>query len=137
MAWRVQPVKLLLILLAALLLVTGPADARKRGHHHRTHRVVYIDPTPRRDRDAAIVLDAATGNVLYERYADETRYPASLTKMMTLYLLFEGLQKGTVSLSTAMTASAYAVDQDPTKLGLSAGDTLSVCLLYTSPSPRD
>ena len=126
MAWRVQPVKLLLILLAALVLVTGPADARKRGHHHRAHRVVYIDPTPRRDRDAAIVLDAATGNVLYERYADETRYPASLTKMMTLYLLFEGLQKGTVSLSTAMTASAYAVDQDPTKLGLSAGDTLSV-----------
>jgi D-alanyl-D-alanine carboxypeptidase len=126
MAWRVQPVKLLLILLAALLLVTGPADARKRGHHHRAHRVVYIDPTPRRDRDAAIVLDAATGNVLYERYADETRYPASLTKMMTLYLLFEGLQKGTVSFSTAMTASAYAVDQDPTKLGLSAGDTLSV-----------
>ena len=125
MAWRVQPVKFLLILLAAFVLVTGAADARKRGRHHRVHRVVYIDPTPRRDRDAAIVLDA-TGNVLYERYADEPRYPASLTKMMTLYLLFEALQKGTVSLSTTMTASAYAADQDPTKLGLGAGDALSV-----------
>ncbi len=128
MAWRVQPVKLLLILLAAVIAMTGPAEARKKhgGRHHRSHRVVYIDPTPRRDRDAAIVLDAVTGNVLYERYADESRYPASLTKMMTLYMLFEALQKGTVSLSTTMTASAYAADQDPTKLGLDAGDALSV-----------
>ncbi|MBI1210825.1 MAG: hypothetical protein GC190_05135 [Alphaproteobacteria bacterium] len=131
MAWRVQPVKLLLILVAALIAITEPADARKKHHrhhhrHHRHHRVVYIDPTPRRDRDAAIVLDASTGSVLYERYADEQRFPASLTKMMTLYMLFEALQKGQVSLSTQMTVSAYASDQDPTKLGLDAGDTLSV-----------
>ena len=129
MAWRVQPMKLLLILLATLLLATGTAEARKKhgGHHHRrVHRVVYIDPTPRRDRDAAIVLDASTGNVLYERYPDEQRFPASLTKMMTLYMLFEALQKGNVSLSTTMTATAYAADQDPTKLGLEAGDTLSI-----------
>jgi D-alanyl-D-alanine carboxypeptidase len=127
MAWRVQPVKLLLILMAALIAMTAPAEARKKhgGRHHR-HRVVYIDPTPRRDRDAAIVIDASNGNVLYERYADEQRFPASLTKMMTLYMLFEALQKGQVSLSTTMTASAYAADQDPTKLGLDAGDALSV-----------
>src|SRR5262245_18359283 len=112
MAWRVQPVKMLLVLLAvvvAFAAVIEPAEARKKKRgKHRAHRVVYIDPTPRRDRDAAIVIDAATGNVLYERYADESRYPASLTKMMTLYLLFEALQKGHVSLSTSMTASAYA-----------------------------
>lgn len=126
MAWRVKPVKLLLVLMAALIAVTAPAEARKKHGRHRAHRVVYIDPTPRRDRDAAIVIDAATGNVLYERYADEQRFPASLTKMMTLYMLFEALQKGQVSLATTMTASAYASDQDPTKLGLDAGDTLSV-----------
>src|SRR4029079_906394 len=102
MHWRVQPVKLLLILLAVLVFTTDIAEARKRhgGHHRRHHRVVYIDPTPRRDRDAAIVIDASTGNVLYERYADEQRFPASLTKMMTLYMLFEALQKGNASLST-------------------------------------
>src|SRR5689334_720366 len=128
MAWRVQPVKLLLILIAAMVAIAEPAEARKKrgGKHHHRHRVVYIDPTPRRDRDAAIVIDASNGNVLYERYADEQRFPASLTKMMTLYMLFEALQKGQVSLSTTMTASAYASDQDPTKLGLDAGDALSV-----------
>ena len=131
MAWRVQPVKVFLVLLAvviALAAVIEPAEARKKKKRgkHRAHRVVYIDPTPRRDRDAAIVIDASTGNVLYERYADESRYPASLTKMMTLYLLFEAVQKGQISLSTSMTASAYAADQDPTKLGLDAGDALRV-----------
>ena len=127
MAWRVQPVKLLLILLAALIAITEPAEARKKhGGKRHAHRVVFIDPTPRRDRDAAIVIDASNGNVLYERYADEQRFPASLTKMMTLYMLFDALQKGQVSLSTSMTASAYASDQDPTKLGLDAGDALTI-----------
>jgi D-alanyl-D-alanine carboxypeptidase len=131
MAWRVQPVKIFLVLLAiviAVVMAVDPAEARKKKKrkHHRAHRVVYIDPTPRRDRDAAIVIDAATGNVLFERYANEPRYPASLTKVMTLYLLFDALKKGSVSLSTTMTASAYAADQDPTKLGLEAGDDLTV-----------
>ena len=62
------------------------------------------------------------GVMLYERMSTEMRYPASLTKMMTLYLLFEALQKGNISLSTQMTASAYACSQDPTRLGLDAGD---------------
>jgi len=81
---------------------------------------------PTLERDAAIVVDGATGKVLYSRNPDEERYPASLTKMMTLYLLFEALDKGTFKLSSQLTASTHAAAQFPTKLGLKPGDTIDV-----------
>ena len=77
-------------------------------------------------KDSAVVVDGVSGNVLYERNADSIRYPASLTKIMTLYLLFEALQKGTMTLDTPMAASAHAVAQEPTKLNLGVGDTIPV-----------
>ncbi len=75
---------------------------------------------------AGIVVDAKTGNVLYEDQADSRRYPASVAKVMTLYVLFQELQAGNLSLSTKMTVSRHAASAVPTKLGLRAGSTIAV-----------
>ncbi|PIP01011.1 D-alanyl-D-alanine carboxypeptidase [Pleomorphomonas carboxyditropha] len=75
---------------------------------------------------AAIVVDTASGKVLYEANSDARRYPASLTKMMTLYVLFEELERGRFKFSTPLRVSALAQRQAPTKLGLRAGETISV-----------
>lgn len=77
-------------------------------------------------RSAAIVIDADSGEVLYEDDADEKRYPASLTKMMTIYLLFEALDAKRLTFESRLPISARAAAQAPTKLGLRAGDTISV-----------
>lgn len=78
------------------------------------------------DRYAAIVIDANNGKVLFSRNGDDRRYPASLTKMMTLYMLFDALESGRATLSTPMKVSAYAAARPPSKLGLKPGSTISV-----------
>ena len=75
---------------------------------------------------AAIVVDARTGEVLHEENADVITHPASLTKMMTLYLTFDALDEGRLSLEQALPVSAWAEAQSPTKLGLRAGQSLRV-----------
>lgn len=75
---------------------------------------------------AAYIAEPDSERVLYERYADEPRHPASLTKMMTLYLLFEALANHELSMETRMRASVAAVNHAPSKLGLRAGETLTV-----------
>jgi len=80
--------------------------------------MVMSVPAQAQDRYAAIVMDARTNEVLLEDQADETRYPASLTKMMTLYMLFEAIERGDVSLETRLTASRNASRQPPSRLGL-------------------
>jgi len=75
---------------------------------------------------AGIVVDAKTGNVLYSENADRLQYPASLTKMMTLYLTFEALEQGRIRLDTPVPFSAHASAQAPTKLGVRAGGTITV-----------
>ena len=77
-------------------------------------------------RYAAIVVDANSGEVLYSRNPDSPRYPASITKIMTLYLTFEALQSGRLSLSDTIVISPQAAAMAPTKLGLSPGDTITV-----------
>jgi D-alanyl-D-alanine carboxypeptidase (penicillin-binding protein 5/6) len=77
-------------------------------------------------RYAAIVVDAITGETLFSRYGEATRYPASLTKMMTLYLTFEALSTGKASLSDEITVSRLAASQAPSKLGLAAGQTITL-----------
>ncbi|ABS64404.1 Serine-type D-Ala-D-Ala carboxypeptidase [Parvibaculum lavamentivorans DS-1] len=77
-------------------------------------------------KEAALVIDAYSGKVLYARSADEYRYPASLTKVMTLYLLFEKLQAGEVTLKSRITMTPRGAGMPPSKLGLRAGQTLSV-----------
>lgn len=77
-------------------------------------------------RYAAFVVDETTGEVLHARRADDARYPASLTKMMTLYMLFEALERGDVTMSTEMTVSRHAAGQSPSVLGVESGDTITV-----------
>ncbi|MCC6983409.1 MAG: D-alanyl-D-alanine carboxypeptidase [Bauldia sp.] len=75
---------------------------------------------------AGIVVDVKTGRTLYADNADSLRYPASLTKMMTLYLLFEDLEAGQTRLTSRITFSANAAAEPPSKLGIRAGGTLTV-----------
>ena len=77
-------------------------------------------------KSAALVMDAYTGTVLYSRNADEYRYPASLTKVMTLYLLFEGLDSNKFTLKSRITMTPRGAGMPPSKLGLRPGQTISV-----------
>jgi D-alanyl-D-alanine carboxypeptidase len=117
---------------AALTITTNAADAR---HHRRTHVHLarntahihhhasaegYAPPT------SSMLVDGNTGVVLEESNPDAPRHPASLTKVMTLYLLFERLDAGKIRLDTPLSVSAHAAAQSPTKLGLKPGQTISV-----------
>lgn len=75
---------------------------------------------------AAIVVDARTGQVLIDQDADAITHPASLTKMMTLYLTFDALDDGRLTLDQQLPVSSWAESMSPTKLGLRAGQTLKV-----------
>ena len=75
---------------------------------------------------ASIVIDMETGQVLHDRDADETRHPASLTKVMTLYLVFDAIESGKLKLSDRLTVSKAAARAQPSKLGLKAGTTIKV-----------
>lgn len=77
-------------------------------------------------RYSAIVIDARSGDVLISASADEPRYPASLTKMMTLYMVFEALRDGTTRLDSRVTMSVEAASAAPSKLGIPPGGSLSV-----------
>ena len=75
---------------------------------------------------AAIVMDAESGRVLQAKNPDAIKYPASLTKIMTLYLTFEALEQGKIKLNDRFTVSKTAAAKPPTKLGLRPGETISV-----------
>ncbi len=77
-------------------------------------------------RHAALVIDANSGRTLYDDQATELRHPASLTKMMTLYMLFEAMRSGRVSASSKIPVSQHAASQPPSKLWLKAGDQIDV-----------
>jgi D-alanyl-D-alanine carboxypeptidase len=79
-----------------------------------------------RDITAALIVDADTGRVLYAEDATEQRYPASLTKMMTLYLLFDAVKSGQVKLNEKMPVSQFAASRPATNLSMQAGDRLTV-----------
>jgi len=78
------------------------------------------------DKYAALVMDASNGAVLYQVNANAQRYPASLTKMMTLYLLFEAMQQGRLSTTSEIPVSSNASRQPPSKMGIKAGQTIDV-----------
>lgn len=75
---------------------------------------------------ASIVVDGETGRILHGVHETDQRYPASLTKKMTLYLIFEALQKGRISMKTRFRVSARAASQRPSKLGVQQGETVDV-----------
>jgi D-alanyl-D-alanine carboxypeptidase len=115
----------LLAVLTATSMSWDSAEARSARQRAQKQQVV----TPRTDfgpRYADIVIDANSGEVLHEAKPDEPRHPASLTKIMTLYLLFEQLEAGKLKLDTPLPVSKEAAGQMPTKLGLKPGSTLAV-----------
>jgi D-alanyl-D-alanine carboxypeptidase len=77
-------------------------------------------------RPASIVIDVRTGKILSAEDPDGLRYPASLTKMMTLYMVFEALESGRISLNSRVPVSAHAAAQQPSKLGVRKGSTFTV-----------
>jgi D-alanyl-D-alanine carboxypeptidase len=113
---------------AVTTIAVLPADAR----HYRANVTTHERD---RERDhssssspayAAIVVDGNSGAVLHSANPDELRHPASLTKIMTLYLLFERLDAGKMKLDTQIPVSEHAAAQAPTKLGLKPGHTIAV-----------
>ncbi len=78
------------------------------------------------DRYSAIVLDNRTGNILVSASPDETRHPASLTKMMTLYMVFEQLREGRLNLDSRVPMSEEAASRPPSKLGVPAGHSITL-----------
>lgn len=78
------------------------------------------------ERYAGMVIDAITGEVFYQDNADARRFPASMTKVMTLYLLFEAIDQGRFTLDTALPVSRTAANQPPSKIGVAAGSTIRV-----------
>jgi D-alanyl-D-alanine carboxypeptidase len=109
-------------IVAMLAVTTDPADARRR---HKRGKLTSISKSYNPPY-AAIVVDAKNGAVLHAAGPDAPRHPASLTKIMTLYLLFERLEAGKIALDTPMDVSEEAARQAPTKLGLRPGDALKV-----------
>lgn len=79
-----------------------------------------------KNKYSALVIDAKTGRILFSRYGNDRRYPASLTKMMTLYLTFQALESGRLRLDSKLRISRNAVRQPPSKLGLKTKDTIRV-----------
>lgn len=78
---------------------------------------------------AAMVMDARTGEVLHSRNADTRLHPASLTKMMTLYVAFQAIERGEITLDTPVTISRLAASEPPSKLGLRTGQTIRLRFL--------
>jgi D-alanyl-D-alanine carboxypeptidase len=124
-----------LISASALLIASAPAEARYWRHHHyahhqnRAHAQHYAHratSAPFAPPFSAIVVDANSGRTLYAVSEDGQRHPASITKVMTLYLLFEQLEKGTMTLQTRIPISEHAAAQEPSKLGVRPGETISV-----------
>jgi D-alanyl-D-alanine carboxypeptidase len=102
-------------------------DAQAR-RHYRHHQVSHhgSDDGDYSPKFSSIIVDGNSGAVLEANSPDGVRHPASLTKMMTLYLLFERLDSGKIKLDTEMPVSEHASDQDPTKLGLHPGQSIRV-----------
>ena len=109
----------------AVTFTTNTAEARRYRHHHnvRHHHESQESYSP---AFSSIIVDGNSGATLSSNNPDASRHPASLTKIMTLYLLFERLDSGKMKLDTEMPVSEHAADQAPTKLGLRPGQTIRV-----------
>ena len=107
----------MIALFAIVLCLSAPAEAARHKTKIKTNGV---------DKYAAIVVDADSGRVLYERFADKPLYPASLTKMMTLYLTFEALETGRITKNQRIWVSSHAASMSPSKLGLQPDTNIRV-----------
>ncbi|HJS31442.1 MAG TPA: D-alanyl-D-alanine carboxypeptidase [Alphaproteobacteria bacterium] len=115
MARGLRALPVLALTAAVFLALPTSVDAKRKAQ-------------PRIDgkRYATIVIEAETGTILHAEDAEATRRPASLTKMMTLYMIFEALDTGRLKLSQRLPVSAVAAHQSPTRLGLDEGDLVTV-----------
>jgi len=91
-----------------------------------TVTLVVAAPLTAMAGSASLILDARTGKVLSAENADVLNHPASLTKMMTIYMAFEAIKRGKISWNTPLVMSKYAASRPPTKLGVRAGDSITV-----------
>jgi D-alanyl-D-alanine carboxypeptidase len=109
-----------------VLAAGGGAEPAHAAKKKTPAKATTAKASPAADsRYAAIVVDSATGEVLFAKNADARRYPASLTKIMTLYVLFEEMQKGRITNETRFEVSAKAAAQAPSKLGVRPGQTIT------------
>jgi D-alanyl-D-alanine carboxypeptidase len=113
----------LLTITTAVIFTTDSADARRYRHRQSAHHEVHESYSP---AFSSIMVDGNSGATLSANNPDASRHPASLTKIMTLYLLFERLEAGKMQLDTEMEVSEHASEQAPTKLGLRPGQTIRV-----------
>jgi D-alanyl-D-alanine carboxypeptidase len=109
----------------AIIFTTDTAQARRSRHHYarHQHQESHESYSP---AFSSIIVDGNSGATLSANNPDASRHPASLTKIMTLYLLFERLDAGKMKLDTEMPVSERAAEQAPTKLGLRPGQTIRV-----------
>ncbi len=117
--------------LAAMTVMTSGAEAKSTKKQRQSQSVArkaapVESPGVWRTGTAAIMVDGNTGRVLYEYNADALRHPASLTKIMTLYLLFEQLEAGRLALDSDLPVSSKAAAQSPSKLNVRPGSTIAV-----------
>jgi D-alanyl-D-alanine carboxypeptidase len=143
--WLARLATAALISGSALLVAGGPVAAHHYRHYryrppvaraahypHYAHRGRVhpvrqaAEAVPASPAFSAIVVDANSGKTLYSADENGLRHPASITKVMTLYLLFEKLDRGAMTLRTEIPISEHAAAQEPSKLGLQTGDTISV-----------
>ena len=122
------------IAFCAIAPTASSAQAHGWRHQHRHvyyaaryHRYARREAAPAYGPPfSALVIDANTNRTLYSVNENELRHPASITKVMTLYLLFEQLDKGALTMQSQLPVSAHAAAQEPSKLGLEPGQTISV-----------
>ncbi len=114
-------------LVAVLTVIFGASDAdaktRHRVHYRTRHHHAAVD---RNAAYADIVIDAETGQIVHETDSENLRHPASLTKMMTLYIAFQALDTGRLDLDQHLYVSSNAAYQAPSKLGLRIGQRIRV-----------
>ena len=111
--WRATPARPAIMIAAAMIMVIA---ALSSPHSAQAANSKY----------AGYVIDVKSGKVLYSSNANSARYPASLTKMMTLYMMFEQLEEGKFSLNSRLKVSRHAAGQAPSKLNLKPGSTIKV-----------
>jgi D-alanyl-D-alanine carboxypeptidase len=116
----------LVAIASAVVFTTDTADARHYRHRQYARHVHHDSEESYSPAFSSIIVDGNSGATLSANSPDGLRHPASLTKIMTLYLLFERLEAGKMKLDTEMDVSEHASEQAPTKLGLRPGQTIKV-----------
>lgn len=113
--------RLVLTVLAALIFVLATAVPQAEAARKKRKKFAPYNPPY-----ASIVVDINSGRTLQATHADALRHPASITKVMTLYMLFEQIERGRFKLNSELPVSRFAASQKPSKLNLAAGSTIAV-----------